>query len=93
MAIHKAGGCPNTHAFTKQLDDLNYLLMVNPQAVERLFFTECFVASHTAITLDNPIHIFEFAIFLGFAFAAVTRHLTLSRPRLKLCVYLYDTQL
>jgi hypothetical protein len=91
VTIHKASGCPDANAFTKQRDNLCGFLLVNPHVVQRLLLAECPVASPATIALHDAIMIFKTPVFLGFSMTAITLHLRLSRPSLTVILYLLDT--
>ena len=87
LATHKTGGCSHSQTFTKQFHNLHGLSVVNPQITERLFFAESFVASHTAIALHDAVAVSIRAGFPALSRAAMTCHLTLSRPSLTVVLY------
>ncbi len=77
----------DAHSLAEQVNHLAGLLEVHAQPVQRLFFGERFAATQTAIALHCEVFVFESAKLLGLTVTAMTRHLTLSRPRHIVCVY------
>ncbi|MGA2029199.1 MAG: hypothetical protein ABSG87_03900 [Verrucomicrobiota bacterium] len=86
--------CANATAFAQASHDLNDFSFVQTNADETALLVECFPASRVKAT--EALHRcrlgFEAAKLFDFTAAAYTVvHLRLSRPRLKMCVYL-ETQ-
>jgi hypothetical protein len=79
MATRQAADRANAATFGEQLDNLDSFTRLNAQPIKRLILRKSLSAFDTAITLDSSIAVFKTAKTLGFAVAANTRHLTLSR--------------
>ena len=78
-------------AFTEQVDNMRGLGVINPHTVQGLGFAKGFAATDAAVSLHGAVAVFKSAKPLGWAIAAMTRHLTLSGLYPKVTVYLLDT--
>lgn len=76
VAPHQPGHGPNAAPFSQQLDDLDRLVVFDPDAFQWLRFAECFSATHAAITLYDAVDVPEKAKSFGFSVAAMACHLT-----------------
>lgn len=76
MAPGQSADSANAAALRKQFCDLDNLVMLDAQPVQRLAVGESLSASQAAIPLDNAIAIFETTEAFCFALAAMAVHLT-----------------
>lgn len=72
MATDQPARGPHADAFRQELDDLDRLVVVNPQFIQGLDLGKGFAAPHAAEALDDPILVLEMAEPLGRAGTTVT---------------------
>ncbi len=89
----ESGNGADAYAFTKHDHDQRNFVRFDSDARKGLALAECFTAFEAAVSLNDSIFILEVAETSGFALAAMTCHLTLSRRRHKVTVFRKKQQL